>query len=137
MSSSFALQERAASGVQGDEEGVVAGLRQGLRERSTALEASQDQLRLREEEVQDLSHHLQAAQADIASLQVQPPRHCCVVKQQHRQQLAEFVTVPSALCGNVAGMPFVSVTLHHHHHSTTPEGLIVTCPAALQVQCQD
>ena len=92
--SSFALQERAASGAQGDEEAVVAGLRQGLRERSTALEASQDQLRLREEEVQDLSHHLQAAQADIASLQVQPPRHCCTVNQPHRQLLSDFATVP-------------------------------------------
>lgn len=114
--SSFALQERAASGAsgaQGDEEGVVAGLRQGLRERSTALEASQDQLRLREEEVQDLSHHLQAAQADIASLQVQPSRHCCIVKLQHRQLLSAFVTVTSAVDGNVVRQ-VCNVALHDH-----------------------
>lgn len=48
-------------------------LKQGLRDSNTALEACQDQVRLQEEEVQDLSQHLQAAQADISSLQVQSP----------------------------------------------------------------
>ena len=67
------MQERAASGVEMSEEEAVAELRQGLRDSNTALETCQDQLRLREEEVQDLSHHLQAAQADISSLQVLLP----------------------------------------------------------------
>lgn len=73
MVTACVIQERAASGVECSEEEAVAVLKQGLRDSNFALEACQDQVRLREEEVQDLSQHLQAAQADISSLQVQSP----------------------------------------------------------------
>ena len=65
-----AAQEQAASGDEGDAQLAVTVLRQDMQERTDALEASRDQLRLRDEEVQDLAQHLRAAQADIASLQV-------------------------------------------------------------------
>ena len=68
----------AASGMEVSEEEDVAELRQGLQDSNMALETCQDQLRLREEEVQDLSNHLQAAQADISSLQVQSFYYICV-----------------------------------------------------------
>ena len=56
-------------------------MQQGLQESNAALQAAQSQLSTRQEEVLELTQHLEAAQADIASLQVSnqhSTRHACI-----------------------------------------------------------
>lgn len=48
----------------------LAEMQQGLYKANAALEDAQSQLLTRQEEVQELTQRLEAAQADIASLQV-------------------------------------------------------------------
>lgn len=45
-------------------------MQQGLQESNAALQAAQSHLNTRQEEVLELTQRLEAAQADIASLQV-------------------------------------------------------------------
>jgi len=48
----------------------VAEMQQGLQKSNAALQDAQSQLYARQEQVQELTHRLEAAQAEVASLQV-------------------------------------------------------------------
>lgn len=50
-------------------------MQQGLHESNAALQAAQSHLSARQEEVLELTQRLEAAQADIASLQVETAQH--------------------------------------------------------------